>query len=104
MAYLVHNTKDNLLVILETAGKLAPEGSELVSGGGGHIAGVTNDASGHWLLGGIVVSHVVVRIQDAVRSLGDGHVIHGSLKLIVVLGELLVPILLGSQEGSLRSH
>lgn len=82
---LVHKAKDNLLVVHESASKLAPEFTELLGGCRHRVRGIANDAAGHGLLRWVVVSHVVVGVQDAVGALGDGDVVHGVLNLGEVL-------------------
>jgi hypothetical protein len=83
--YLVHEPEDNLLIGLETPSKLTPERAELGCCGCSHIRGISDDTASRWLLGGVVVSHVVVRIQDGISTLGDGDIIDGSLKFGEVL-------------------
>ena len=83
--YLVHKPEDNLLVAHEAASKLAPKFTELLGGCRGRVRGVADDASGHGLLRWVVVSHVVVGVQNAVGALGDGDVVHGVLDLGEVL-------------------
>lgn len=82
---LVHESKDDLLVVHEAASKLAPEFSKLLGSCGSRVGGVANNASGHGLLRWVVVAHVVVRVQDAVGALRDSDVVHG----IFNLGEVL---------------
>lgn len=85
--YLIHNPEDDLLVIPEPSRKFAPELSKLFSGGSGRVTGITDDAPGHWLLRRIVVSHVVMRVQDAVSSLLDSDVVNRILEFGEVLGK-----------------
>lgn len=83
---LVHKAKDDLLVVHEAVSKLTPEFTKLLGGCGSGVGGVADNASGHGLLGWVVVAHVVVRVQDAVGALGDGDVVHG----VFDLGEVLL--------------
>ena len=73
LAYLVHDTKDNMLIVLVPPSKLLPESLELRSSGGGRVTGVSDDGASGRLLRRVVVTHVVVRVQDSISTLvGDG--------------------------------
>lgn len=85
---LIHQSKDDLFIVHESPSELAPEGTKLSSGGGLDICGIANDASCCRLLGGIVVTHVVVWIKDAVCSFGHSDVVD----CICELGEMLLYI------------
>jgi hypothetical protein len=73
--YLVHKSKDDLFISHEAFGKLAPEFSKLGGCGSGQIGRVSNDTSRVWLLMWVVVSHIIVRVQNTIRPFGDGNVI-----------------------------
>jgi hypothetical protein len=74
---LIHQPKDNLRVICKSPSKFSPECTKLGSCRRFRIASAPDDAPGRWLLGGIVIPHVVVRIQDCVCSFCDGDVVDG---------------------------
>lgn len=69
---LVHDAEDDLLVVLVPPSELIPECLKLSCGSGIRVASVANDGSGSWLLGRIVIPHIVMRIEYAVGALlGD---------------------------------
>lgn len=63
---LVHNAKHDVVIVLEAARQLAPELGELLCGRGSLVRGVSDDAARHWLLGGVVVAHIAVRVEDGI--------------------------------------
>jgi hypothetical protein len=81
---LVHKSKNNLGVILESLCKRAPESTKLSSGCCGGITRVADYGSGEWLGGGVVVTHVVVGVDDGVGGFVEGDVVDG----IGVVGEV----------------
>src|SRR4051794_7307164 len=94
VSYLIHKSKDSLLIGFKAPSKFAPERSELGCTSCFWICSITDDASSCWLLGRIVVSHIIVGIQDTVRSLGDSDIVHRCGKLRVVLNIIqFLPIL-----------
>lgn len=81
---LVHQPEDDLVVVGEAARELAPELAELRRRGGGGVRGVADHAAAVRLRARVVVAHVVVRVQDGVRALGDGHVVDRLLEVVEV--------------------
>ena len=66
---LVHDSEYNFLVVPESTCKLLPELFELLGSSGFGIACIPNDATSSWLLGRVIVPHVVVGIEYLVRNL-----------------------------------
>lgn len=81
---LIHNAKDNLLIMHIAARQLVPELLELRRRRRSRVTRVTNDGSGRWLLRRIVVPHVVVRVQDGVDALGLRDVVDGVVEVAKV--------------------
>src|ERR1700694_4667075 len=73
---LVHDTKNDLGVIFEAACKLLPELSKLCSRCSIRVTGIADDTSSHWLLGRIVISHIIMRVEYRVCTFTNhsGHV------------------------------
>ena len=64
--YLVHNAENDLLIIRKTSGQLLPELLELLGCGGIGIGRASNDGARRWLLGRIIVSHVIMRVENGI--------------------------------------
>ena len=75
--YLVHESEDHFRVVFKPSRKLAPELPELSRCRSVRVTGVSDYTSGAWLLGWVVVSHVVVWVENGVCSLGYGNVVDG---------------------------
>lgn len=87
-SHLIHESKNDLWIRCKASGKGSPETCKLGCGGSFRISCIANDASGCWLLGGIIISHIVVGIQDAVGTFGDRDVVYSSCELGVILEKL----------------
>jgi hypothetical protein len=64
----VHQPEDDLVVLAEAACELAPEAAEVLDGGGGGVAVVTDDGPGEGLGGGVAVTEVVVGVENGVGT------------------------------------
>ncbi len=82
---LIHQPKDHVRVALEASSKLAPECTELYCGSSCGISCVPYNRTRAGLLGGVVVPHVVVRIEECVGALCDSDVVYGVSKVVIVL-------------------
>ena len=71
--WLVHDAEYHLFVIDITRGELVPKLLELLGACGRWVGVVTNHRSSQRLLARIVVTHVIVRVQNCVCAFaGDG--------------------------------
>jgi hypothetical protein len=82
---LIHQSKNNLRIVCKPSSKFSPKRTKLYSCCRFRIARVPDHAPGRWLLGGVVVSHVIVWIQDRVGVFSDGYVVNWVLKVSEVL-------------------
>lgn len=85
VTYLIHDTKNDIGIIREPAGELLPELAELLRGGGCGISGIADYTSSKWLLRGVIVPHIVMRIQNGISALGHSDVINSIRKETIVL-------------------
>lgn len=81
---LVHEPEDDALVVGEPRRELAPELAKLRRRRGVGVGRVPDDAARVWLGAGVVVSHVVVRIENGIGALGRGDIVHGLLEVVEV--------------------
>ena len=81
----VHYSENYIGVVEEAGGEFLPEGLEVVSRRGVGVAGVANNAAGRGLLGWVVVTHVIVGVEDGIGALCEGDVVDS----IFVEGEVL---------------
>jgi hypothetical protein len=83
--YFIHQTENDFFVALETPSQLAPEFAKLGCCGRFHIRRISYDAASHWLLRGIVVPHIVVRIQDSISAFLLSNIVDSRFKFREVL-------------------
>jgi hypothetical protein len=87
-SYLVHETEDDISVVLKSTGEFTPENSELSSGSSLRIRRVSDDATRGWLLGWVIVPHVVMRIQDRISSFCFCNIIDSIGEVTIVLNKV----------------
>ena len=85
--YFIHETKNNLVVVCKSPSQFMPELTKLCGCGSLWVRRIANDTSRERLLRGIIVSHVVMRIQNSVPALGHCNIVDSICKEAIVLKE-----------------
>jgi hypothetical protein len=67
--YLIHDSENHIVVVCEAAGEFVPEGLPLCCGSGGGVGGIADDAAARGLLRWVVVSVVVVYIENGCQGI-----------------------------------
>lgn len=85
--YLIHEAEYHFRVVLEASSELTPERGKLGCGSGIWITCVSNNTSCHGLLRWVVVSHVVVRVEESVGTFCFCNVVYCVRVVTVMLKE-----------------
>jgi hypothetical protein len=85
ISHLIHKSENNLLIRGKSPSKFTPELAELSSSGCFGVSSITDDASCSRLLRRIVVSHVVVWIQDTISSFCNSDIVYCIGELGIIL-------------------